>query len=386
MRIYGRSTVFASSTTRSTTNPPSPRVCFNFSEPLARKNRFRALYRGRRRLQFGDLERGAADLRRGPQARRALRDRACARACLRRSARTLLKSADYEIYVRDRSPQAHFAGQGVCAAAPGTDSARRSSTVNTAKVSNRGLSRRRPQSARDSQRDDFLKPIDSSRAEEIESQDGAKVWSGAMDVASALNQDVVTDFPLSLTPSASLKPGVYVVTATAVEGRGEPARCERERQRRQLAPRNGWWSPTWASLRSPARTACTLWCNRWAPPGRSRASNCKPDRAQQRSAGDEEDRRRRAGRFRSRSIARQPAARRPGLLVAARSPDDYGFLSLAQNARSISATAASPAATPPAASSTRSSTPSAASIARARPCSRRRFCATPRAWRNPACR
>ena len=64
----------------------SPRICFNFSEPLGAQDRFRALRRGRRRRQRGDLDRGPADLRRGPQARRALRDRACARACPRRSA------------------------------------------------------------------------------------------------------------------------------------------------------------------------------------------------------------------------------------------------------------------------------------------------------------
>ena len=70
-------------------------------------------------------------------------------------------------------------------------------------------------------RDDFLKPIDSSRAEEIASQDGAKIWGGTMDVASALNEDVVTDFPV-LDAVGKLEPGVYVITARPWKGSAKP--------------------------------------------------------------------------------------------------------------------------------------------------------------------
>ena len=69
----------------------------------------------------------------------------CARACPRRSARSLLKDADYEIYVRDRSPQAHFAGRAYVLPRLGQLGAPLT-TVNTAKVVGRRLSRRRPQS------------------------------------------------------------------------------------------------------------------------------------------------------------------------------------------------------------------------------------------------
>ena len=71
-------------------------------------------------------------------------------------------------------------------------------------------------------RDDFLKPVNSSRAEEIASQDGAKVWSGTMDVASELNQDVVTDFPV-LDAVGKLEPGVYVITARPWKGAANPS-------------------------------------------------------------------------------------------------------------------------------------------------------------------
>ncbi len=61
-------------------------------------------------------------------------------------------------------------------------------------------------------RDDFLKPINSSAAQTIADQDGQKVWSGAMDVDSQLNKDVVTDFPI-VKAVGKLAPGLYIVTA-----------------------------------------------------------------------------------------------------------------------------------------------------------------------------
>src|SRR5262249_16154748 len=124
---------------------------------------------------------------------------------------SLLKDADYEIYVKDRSAQAHFAGRAYVLPRAGQLGAPLT-TVNTAKVSvdvyrvgDRNL-------LSEISQDDFLKPISSAGAGGIESQDGAKVWSGAMDVASELNKDVVTDFPLA-EAVGKLQPGLYLVTA-----------------------------------------------------------------------------------------------------------------------------------------------------------------------------
>ena len=58
----------------------------------------------------------------------------CARACPPAVGETLLKSADYEIYVRDRSPQAHFTGKNYVLPRDGQKGAPLV-TVNTAKVS-----------------------------------------------------------------------------------------------------------------------------------------------------------------------------------------------------------------------------------------------------------
>jgi uncharacterized protein YfaS (alpha-2-macroglobulin family) len=197
-----------------------PRVCFNFSEPLARRTDFSpyvavsgssdtAISNEDQQICVEGLQHGeryAIVVRQGlPSA----------------VGESLLKSADYEIYVRDRSPQAHFAGRAYVLPRQGQKGAPLV-TVNTAKVSidvyrvgDRNL-------LATVDRDDFLKPIDSSRAGEIASQDGAKVWSGTMDVASALNQDVVTDFPL-LDAVGKLEPGIYVVTARPWKGAANPA-------------------------------------------------------------------------------------------------------------------------------------------------------------------
>src|ERR1700722_2539143 len=200
--------------------PASPRVCFNFSEPLARKTDFApyvavagaanaALSSEEQQICVEGLQHGeryAIVVRQGlPSA----------------VGESLLKSADYEIYVRDRSPQAHFAGKAYVLPRQGQLGAPLT-TVNTTKVSvdvYRVGDRNLMSSVT---RDDFLKPISASRAGEIESQDGAKVWNGSMDVASVLNKDVVTDFPLS-DAAGKLQPGVYLVTARPWKGTTAPS-------------------------------------------------------------------------------------------------------------------------------------------------------------------
>jgi alpha-2-macroglobulin len=197
-----------------------PRVCFNFSEPLARRTDFSPYVAvsgsSETAISNEDQQICVEGLKHGERYAIVLRQGLPSAV-----GESLLKSADYEIYVRDRSPQAHFAGRAYVLPRQGQKGAPLV-TVNTAKVSidvyrvgDRNL-------LATVNRDDFLKPIDSSRAQEIASQDGAKVWSGTMDVASALNQDVVTDFPV-LEAVGKLEPGVYVVTARPWKGAANPA-------------------------------------------------------------------------------------------------------------------------------------------------------------------
>ncbi|HVP99424.1 MAG TPA: MG2 domain-containing protein, partial [Roseiarcus sp.] len=188
----------------------SPRICFNFSDDLARKTDFSpyvaisgaanaAVSNEDRQICVEGLKHGeryAIVLRQGlPSA----------------VGEQLLKSADYEIYVRDRSPQAHFAGKAYVLPRQGQQGAPLV-TVNTAKVAidvyrigDRNL-------VAAVAREDFLKPIDAARAQEIEAAQGVKIWGGSMDVASDLNKDVVTEFPV-LEAVGRLEPGVYLIAA-----------------------------------------------------------------------------------------------------------------------------------------------------------------------------
>ncbi len=188
----------------------SPRVCFNFSDPLARKTDFSPYVAvsgaSETAISNEDQQICVEGLKHGARYAIVLRQGLPSAV-----GESLIKSADYEIYVRDRSPQAHFPGKAYVLPRQGQEGAPLV-TVNTAKVAidvyrvgDRNL-------LSVVSRDDFLKPIDASRAEEIELQDGARVWSGSMDVASELNKDVVTEFPV-LKAVGPLKPGVYLITA-----------------------------------------------------------------------------------------------------------------------------------------------------------------------------
>ncbi len=188
----------------------NPRACFTFSEPLARKTDFAPYVAvsgaSSAAISNEDQQICVEGLKHGGRYAIVLRQGLPSAV-----GENLLKSADYEIYVRDRSPQAHFAGRAYVLPRQGQEGAPLV-TVNTSKVAvdvyrigDRNL-------LATVGRDDFLKPIDTSRARDIANQDGTKVWSGAMDVASTLNTDVVTEFPI-LKAVGKLDPGVYLVTA-----------------------------------------------------------------------------------------------------------------------------------------------------------------------------
>ena len=187
-----------------------PRACFNFSDPLARNTDFAPYVAisgaAHAAISNEDQQLCLEGLQHGERYSIAVRQGLPSTV-----GESLLKDANYEIYVRDRSPQAHFAGRAYVLPRLGQLGAPLT-TVNTQKVAvdvyrvgDRNLLSEVAQ-------DDFLKPISSSRAASIETQDGAKVWGGAMDVASVLNKDVVTDFPLNQAV-AKLQPGLYLVTA-----------------------------------------------------------------------------------------------------------------------------------------------------------------------------
>lgn len=190
----------------------SPRACFEFSEPLSRgrvdftpyvaitgKGDF-AVTGEERQLCVDGLrhgERYSFVIRQGVPS--AIPDE------------KLLKSADYEVYVRDRAPSVRFTGknyvlprtgqQGVPVVSVNADSL----DLEVMRIGDRNL-------IGSVHSDDFLSQLGSYNASQIASDKGSSVWKGTMAVKSELNKDVTTAFPV-LEAVGRLQPGVYVMFA-----------------------------------------------------------------------------------------------------------------------------------------------------------------------------
>lgn len=125
---------------------------------------------------------------------------------------SLLKSADYEIYIRDRSPQVRITGRNyvlprtgqagvplVSVNAPKLD-------VEVLRIGDRGL-------LPTLRSEDFLGQLSGATANTLASEKGVRVWKGTLDTAKAeLNQEAVTAFPV-LQAVGKLEPGIYVLLA-----------------------------------------------------------------------------------------------------------------------------------------------------------------------------
>lgn len=203
----------------------SPRACFQFSETLARKTDFAPYVAvsgaSNAALSSEDQQICVEGLKHGERYAIVLREGLPSNV-----GENLLKAADYEIYVKDRSPQVHFTGKNYVLPREGQLGAPLV-TVNAAKVAIDVLRIGDRNLLATVQRDDFLKQISSSRNSEIAANDGVKVWSGAMDVANDLNKDVTTEFPI-LQAVGKLQPGVYIVTARPWNGAGDKPNASSE--------------------------------------------------------------------------------------------------------------------------------------------------------------
>ncbi len=125
---------------------------------------------------------------------------------------SLRKAADYEIYVRDRSPQVRFTGRNyvlprtgqagvplVSVNAPKVD-------VEVVRIGDRGL-------LPALRSDEFLSQLSGSGLRTIARERGVQVWKGTLDTAPAeTNREAVTAFPV-LQAVGKVEPGLYVMTA-----------------------------------------------------------------------------------------------------------------------------------------------------------------------------
>jgi len=126
---------------------------------------------------------------------------------------SLLKTAELAIYVRDRAASVRVTGRGYVLPNRGQQGIPLV-TVNTEKV-NVDVYRIGDRSlAQALQGGDFAKQISSYDVQTLKERTGAQVYSGELTVASRLNEDVTTAFPIA-EAIPRLQPGIYVLTANA---------------------------------------------------------------------------------------------------------------------------------------------------------------------------
>ena len=123
----------------------------------------------------------------------------------------LPKSAEFNIYVRDRKPFVRFTGRayvlprtgqrGIPVVSVNTPAVK----VDVFRIGDRNLI----STVIDS---DFQRALSRYELSSLGDERGVKVWSGELSTATTLNQDVTTAFPVDQA-LGDLQPGVYVMTA-----------------------------------------------------------------------------------------------------------------------------------------------------------------------------
>src|SRR6187401_1892502 len=191
----------------------SPRACFQFSEDLPGKRTdfspFVALAgNDKPAITTEEKQLCVEGLRHGERYSITLR------SGLPSTVReNLQKSADYSIYVRDRSPYVRFTGKAYVLPRTGQRGIPLVS-VNTASVAVK-IHRIGDRNLIDSVLgSDFQRNIDKSDRRKLEEEKGALAWQGELKIDTVLNADVTTAFPIDQA-IGDLKPGVYVMTAEA---------------------------------------------------------------------------------------------------------------------------------------------------------------------------
>jgi uncharacterized protein YfaS (alpha-2-macroglobulin family) len=194
----------------------SPRACFQFSEELAKRTDFSpfvalagtdkpALSSEEKQLCVDGLKHGE---------RYNINLRAGLPSAVKES---LPKSAEFNIYVRDRKPFVHFTGRAYVLPRTGQRGIPLVSVntialkVDVFRIGDRNLIN----TVIDS---DFQRPLSKYQLSDLGNERGLKVWSGELATETTLNQDVTTAFPVDQA-LGDLQPGVYVMTA-AVKGPG----------------------------------------------------------------------------------------------------------------------------------------------------------------------
>jgi uncharacterized protein YfaS (alpha-2-macroglobulin family) len=189
----------------------SPRVCFQFSEALPAKRTDFSPF-----VSVGGMDKPAITaedkqlcvegLKHGDRYAIALR------AGLPSTVKeNLIKSADFNIYVRDRKPFVRFTSKAYVLPKSGQRGIPVVS-VNTEKVDVRVLRVGDRNLMSTVLGRDFQRNLDRYEVQRLSDERGVEVWKGELKVESVLNADVVTAFPVD-EAVGTLQPGVYVMVA-----------------------------------------------------------------------------------------------------------------------------------------------------------------------------
>ncbi|HMF05462.1 MAG TPA: MG2 domain-containing protein, partial [Methylocella sp.] len=189
----------------------SPRVCFQFSEPLGQATGDYAPFVTasgftNAAISLEEKQLCVEGLKHGEHYKIVLREGFPSAA-----GETLRKPADYEIYVRDRSPLVRFTGKNYVLPRIGQEGIPVVS-VNTKKIAIR-VARIGDRNLLPTVRsEDFLGQLSTYRMKKYLDTDAKKIWSGALDATPQLNTEVTTAFPI-MEAVGQLDPGLYVMTA-----------------------------------------------------------------------------------------------------------------------------------------------------------------------------
>jgi len=189
----------------------SPRVCFQFSEQLVQGRTDYTPFVtvsgfANAALSIEDQQLCVEGLKHGEHYKIVLREGLPSTV-----EEALLKPADYDIYVRDRSPLVHFTGRNYVLPRAGQEGIPVVS-VNTSKVAVDIIRIGDRNLLPTVRSEDFLSQLSPYRIKQYIETDGKKIWSGTLDVKTELNTEVTTAFPV-MEAAGELDPGVYVMAA-----------------------------------------------------------------------------------------------------------------------------------------------------------------------------
>ncbi|KIZ47744.1 MULTISPECIES: alpha-2-macroglobulin [Rhodopseudomonas] len=190
----------------------SPRACFQFSEDLAKRTDFAPFLalagNDKPALSSEDKQLCVEGLKHGERYNINLR------AGLPSTVKeTLPKSAEFNIYVRDRKPFVRFTGRAYVLPRSGQRGIplvsvnTKAVSVQVFRIGDRNLINTVIGS-------DFQRSLSSYELADLGGERGQKVWTGELETATELNAEVTTAFPVDQV-LGDLQPGVYVMTAAA---------------------------------------------------------------------------------------------------------------------------------------------------------------------------